>query len=295
MKILKAIVLLFLFISCNDGKWRAKEITIPNYAELAALDVKLGVPQEGEWLKEHKETDESFEQYIAKKTVTTTEKRKVIYLQPIGIFSKMEDKMLKLTAEYTEYFFGLKTVLLDPIPADNFPRDKRRTQFETEQLDAAYIIDDILPGKIPEDGIVIMALTASDLYPNPNWNYVFGLASYSKRTAVTSMHRFEGYDFMGGYYPLCLNRLIKTSTHEIGHMFTLPHCVHAECLMNGANHLKELDSQTNSLCSVCLAKLSWNLNFDNEKRMKNMISFFKKHQLDSDAVILQQQYDIIKK
>lgn len=294
---MKPILILFallFFLSCNDGKEKSDSINVPNYDELHAADVKLGVPKDGDWLKEHKETDESFEQYVAKKPVSVIGKRKVIYLQPIGIFSTMEDKMLKLTAEYVGYFFGLRTVLLDPISADAIPRDKKRIQFETEQLNASYIISSIMPKCMPADGIVIMGLTARDLYPYDNWNYVFGLASYSKRTAVTSMYRFEGYDFMGGYYSLCLNRLIKTATHEISHMFTMPHCIHAECLMNGANHLVELDSHPNALCSVCLAKLSWNLDFNNLKRMEQMISFCKKNKLDADALLLQQQYNILK-
>lgn len=294
MKAIATLLILLIFLSCNNGKTKSDSINVPNYAELEAADVKLGVPQDGDWLKEHKETNETFEQYVAKNPVSISEKRKVIYLQPIGIFSTLEDKMLKLTTEYVGYFFGLRTVLLDPISADAIPRDKKRVQFETEQLNASYIINSMLPKGMPADGIVIMGLTARDLYPYDNWNYVFGLASYSKRTAVTSMYRFEGYDFMGGYYALCLNRLIKTATHEISHMFTMPHCVHAECLMNGANHLVELDGQPNALCSVCMAKLSWNLNFDNIKRMEQMISFCKKNKLDADAVLLQKQYNILK-
>jgi archaemetzincin len=289
------IALVLLLVSCKQEKAKSKEINVPNYAELSLLDEKLAIPKDGDWLKQHEEKDQSFEQYISKKPVTVTKDRNVIYLQPIGIFSKTEDKMLVLTAEYIGYFFGLKTVLLEPISVDDFPRDKKRTLFETEQLDAGYIIHTILPSKIPDDGIVIMGLTAWDLYPNPDWNFVFGLASYSKRTAVTSMFRFEDYDFRDGNYSLCLNRLIKTSAHEISHMFTVPHCVHGECLMNGANHIVELDGQPNALCSVCLAKLSWNLDFDNVRRMKKMISFCKKHQLDTDAVILQKQYEILKK
>lgn len=293
LKKITSLLALLLLISCTNNS-DTKGINVPNYEELIHLDKKLSVPKEGEWLDEHKEVAQSFEEYIAKKPVTISKEKKIIYLQPIGVFSSMEEKMLKLTAEYTEYFFGLKTIVLKPIPDDDFPWNKKRIMFETEQLDASYIIFHLLPRKIPDDGIVIMGLTARDLYPKPEWNYVFGLASYTKRTAVTSMYRFEDANFRDEHYSLCLNRLIKTSTHEIGHMFTLPHCVNAECLMNGANHLTELDAQPNSLCSLCLAKLSWNLKFDNLKRMKQMISFFKKHELDSDAVILQKQYDILK-
>ncbi len=295
MKNIFALLVLSLLISCKEDKLKSRQINVPNYVELGSLDEQLAIPKDGDWLKQHEEQDETFEQYIVKKPVTVTEKRNVIYLQPIGIFSKTEEKMLTLTAEYVGYFFGLKTVLLEPLSVGVFPRDKKRTLFETEQLDASYIIQKILPKKLPDDGIAVMALTAWDLYPNPDWNYVFGLASYSKRTAVTSMFRFEDFDFRDGNYSLCLNRLIKTSTHEIAHMFTVPHCVHAECLMNGANHLVELDGQPNALCSVCLAKLSWNLEFDNKRRLRKMISFCKKHNLEMDAVVLQKQYEILKK
>ncbi len=284
-----------IFISCNDRKPKSDSINIPNYADLQSNDVKLGIPKDGDWLKQHEEKEETFEQYIAKKPLSIKDKRKVIYLQPIGTFSKEEDKMLELTTEYVSYFFGLRTVLLQPISANDFPSDKKRVQFGTEQFNASYIVNSILTKQMPPDGIVIMGLTARDLYPYDSWNYVFGLASYSQHTAVTSMYRFKDSDFESGNYSLCLNRLIKTATHEISHMFTIPHCIHAECLMNGANHLVELDNQPNTLCSVCLAKLSWNLHFDNLKRMKQMISFFKKHKLEADALALQQQLEILKK
>lgn len=255
----------------------------------------MGEPKDGDWLKQHKEAGQTFEQYLKRKPVTVTDSKNVIYLQPIGKFTPLESKMFSLTAEYVSYFYGLKTVLLEPIPADLIPKDKKRILFETEQLDASYIIREVLKDKIPNDGIVIMALTAQDLYPSLDWNFVFGLASYTMRTGVTSMNRFEDSDFANGNYSLCLARLIKTSTHEISHMFTIAHCTNAICLMNGVNYNVELDQHPNALCSVCLAKLSWNLDFDNLKRMEKMISFCKKHKLDSDAVVLQRQYDVIKK
>jgi archaemetzincin len=38
-------------------------------------------------------------------------------------------------------------------------------------------------------------------------------------------------------------------------MCGIHHCIHFSCLMNGSNHLKELDSQPLHLCPVCLRKL----------------------------------------
>lgn len=292
----RAILFLVVFIlfSCkNDEIMRDKKINIPNYQKLTLLDVPLGEPNDGDWLKQHNEAGQTFSQYLEKNPVTVSEDQKIIYLQPIGSFTKAQQKVMDLNAVYINLFFGLKTVVLDPIEEEEIPKQNKRIQFETEQLDASYIIDEVLKDKLPNDGIAMMALTAKDLYPRPDWNFVFGLASYSKRVGVTSIFRFSETELTEQNYSKCLSRLIKTSTHEIGHMFTIAHCTHASCLMNGSNHLVELDSRPNALCSVCLAKLSWNIQFDNVYRLKKLISFCKKHQLDSDVLILQKQLEAI--
>lgn len=290
------LILITLFlVSCKEHeKVRSKKITISNYDKLTRIDVMLSEPKEGDWLRQHNESGQTFEQYLARNPVTVSDYRNVIYLQPIGHFTPEEQKVIDLNTEYISIFFGLKTIVLEPIYEDKIPKDKKRIQFETEQLNASYIINEILKTELPNDGIAMMALTAKDLYPSPDWNFVFGLASYSKRVGVTSIFRFSEIELTTENYSKCLDRLIKTSTHEIGHMFTIAHCTHALCLMNGSNHLVELDSCPNALCSVCLAKLSWNLKFDNVKRLEKLISFCKKHKLNSDALLLQKQLNAIK-
>ena len=231
-------LMVVVLVSCQEQfKKKGTSINLPNHEKLAKLDVALPEPTDGDWLIHHLEAGQTFEQYLAKNPVTISNKRSTIYLQPIGAFTPLEQKMLDYTAEYVGYFFGLRTVMLEPIAANVIPDEKKRIQFETQQLDASYIIRNVLPDEIPGDGIIIMGLTAQDLYPKPEWNYVFGLASYSQRTAVTSMFRFTDSTFSDENYSLCLSRLIKTSTHEIGHMFTIAHCTHASCLMNGSNHI----------------------------------------------------------
>jgi archaemetzincin len=47
-------------------------------------------------------------------------------------------------------------------------------------------------------------------------------------------------------------------THEIGHMFGMNHCDHFRCIMmNGSNHVAELDEAPLHLCPVCLRKLHY--------------------------------------
>ncbi|VXC14289.1 conserved hypothetical protein [Flavobacterium sp. 9AF] len=301
------LILFFIcLLSCND---KNKEITysystsldksiiqLIDNKELNSLDYKLPKPKPGDWLYTHKEKGQTFKQYCAQRMIIkpSNEKNK-IYIQPIGEFSPWEKKIMDWNTEYIQLFFGLETVQLKPIDEVIIPKDRQRLHYGNHQLDASYIIHTLLPSRMPKDAVVIMGLTAQDLYPDPKWNYVFGLASYAKRTGVSSIFRYSNEDLDESNYTVCLRRIIKTSTHEISHMFSMAHCTHALCLMNGVNNLVEGDSRPNALCSVCLTKLSWNLKFNNNERMNRLIKFLKKHHLEIDATILKQQQIVLDK
>ncbi len=284
MKVIYIVTLVLVMVSCQTEKKNPLD-------KLALLDMKLSVPKPGDWMAEHKEDGQNFEKYCASNPVSISDKQKVIYIQPIGTFTTSEQKIVANTVEYIALFFRLKTTLLPTIAENVIPKNKKRINDGTEQLDASYINQVVLPKKNPDDGIVIMAITAKDLYPSENWNYVFGLANYKQRTGISSFNRF----LTDNDYTLCLNRTIKTAVHEIGHMFSMNHCKHAICLMNGVNHLVESDEKPNALCSECLKKLSFNLQFEDAKRLKGLISFLNLHHLQKDAVILQQQLNVLLK
>lgn len=292
MKRVILLSLVFFFLSCKE-KTRVQEPLISNYKKWATLDVKLDTFP-GDWLTQYDEKGQTFAQFIKKNPLDVNVESDCIYILPIGEFTEWESKMVAFNAEYLHLFFGLKVKTMQPISDDFVPKDKRRIEFGTEQLDASYVTHDFLPDELPSDGIVIMALTAKDLYPQKSWNFVFGLASYSKRTGVTSMHRFSDGQLNSENYSKCLSRLIKTSSHEIAHMFKFSHCTDGVCLMNGVNNLGESDRRPNALCSECLTKLSWNFKFKDGQRLQELIVFLKKHELYSDAEILEQQWNVIK-
>lgn len=294
MKQLLILTIFILFISCKDKNKEIKqEQLIENYKKLAALDVKLDTFP-GDWLTQHEEKGQTFNQFLAKNPIDVDVDSDCIYILPIGTFTEWESKMVDFNAEYLHLFFGLKVKTLQAISDDFIPKDRRRMEFGTEQLDASYLTHNFLPDELPSDGIVIMALTAKDLYPKKSWNFVFGLASYSERTGVTSMHRFSEAILNGENYSKCLSRLIKTSSHEIAHMFKVSHCINGMCVMNGVNNLGESNRRPNALCSECLTKLSWNFKFKDVQRLQELIVFLEKHQLYFDAAILQKQLDAIK-
>jgi archaemetzincin len=110
---------------------------------------------------------------------------------------------------------------------------------------------------------------------------------------VSSMARFVDAPLNAGNYAGCLERMIKTSSHEISHMFSFHHCIHAVCVMNGSNSLNESDSRPNRLCSECHRKLQWNVGFNAVKRIEGLHAFFKKHDLIVDAAWMDKELAVV--
>jgi archaemetzincin len=281
-------VLLTLLFSCENShsvkqKLKGEELI----AEIKKNDKKLPDPKYGDWLYMHNELGQTFRKYKASHPVKPDSLRNKIYIQPIGLFSPAQKNVINYTAEYLEKYFSLKTIVTEEWPDYVIPKTARRANYiANEQLLAPFILDSLLVKRIPVDALVIMAITEKDLYPEESWNYVFGLASYKKRVGVSSVYRLSDLPVTSKNYQQCLERLIKTSSHEIGHMLGLAHCIDAVCVMNGSNNLAETDSRPNRLCSNCVSKLYWNLNFDNRSRLKSLSAFFHQHELEKDLKVL---------
>jgi archaemetzincin len=285
----------FLAIACTNTE-KKTENPVDFTRGLEQLDVKLSEPKPGEWLYEHKEAGQTFEQYKLSSPVSPDGDRKKIYLLPIGEFLPIEDSIVNYTADYLAIFFGLETIIAPAISDKIIPSNARRRREDGhEQLLTKYILENILPARIPDDAIVVMAVTAKDLYPSESWNYVFGQATIKKRVGVSSIYRFSMPDMDTMTYPVCLERLIKTSSHEIGHMFSIQHCTYGVCVMNGSNSLWESDTRPNRLCSDCLNKLTWNLGFSVRERFSGLEKFFKQHKLVADANLASSDFGVVQK
>jgi len=278
------LALLLLSISCKQTKETDPVIAAQSdyFSHVKSNDMLLSAPIQGEWRSEHKERKQTFQNYKSANPNRSIQEKNVIYLQPIGEFSVLQLEALKLTQVYLSIFFQRKTVINPTISDDIMPKTARRVRNEHTQLLAPYILDTLLMSKLPNDGIALMAITAKDLYPKEDWNYVFGLASYTKKVGVSSIYRLQNVILRSNNFNRCLERLINISSHEIGHMTGISHCVFAYCAMNGSNDLKETDASPNRLCSECQKKLFWNFRYDNNKRLKELITYFKANSLSRD-------------
>ncbi|PWB24777.1 Zn-dependent protease [Flavobacterium sp. HTF] len=280
MRKLSLFILVLLF-SCHSDK---KD---EYFDKIKANDIALLTPAPGEWLDSHPEKGQTFEQFENSKHITPTDDSNIIYIKPIGDFTALQNKQIELLREYLEIYFQLETKIGERASNDIIPAHARRKLTENyEQFLAGYILDSVLKKEKPEKRIALMALTEKDLYPKPEWNFVFGLASYSQKIGVSSIYRLQDEKLTDANFNLCLSRLMKICSHEIGHMFGLHHCIDANCVMNGTNSLSETDGHSIRLCSVCQKKLNTGINYDNKKRLSELANFFQRNNLTDELQLM---------
>ncbi|PBI84466.1 Peptidase family M54 [Flavobacterium sp. ACN2] len=289
-------LLVFVILcSCQSDK-KEKESSLPQqtlqqilppepyFVDIKVNDVKLAEPVFGNWLYSRNEKGQTFEQFIKTKHVVPSKEENIIYLQPIGTFNSLQVKQIELVRQYLQIFFQLETKVLKDVSNDIIPNNARRIgAVGQEQFLAGYILTDVLKKEKPDKGVALMAITEKDLYPKPEWNYVFGLASYRDKIAVSSMYRMQ----KEADFNLSLDRLLKICSHEIGHMFGLHHCIEANCVMNGTNSMVETDRHSLRLCSLCQRKLNSGLKYDNKKRLLELEKYFKGNKLNEGLELME--------
>ncbi|GAB0155714.1 hypothetical protein CHRYSEOSP005_09760 [Chryseobacterium sp. Alg-005] len=279
-------ILLFLF-ACKKRDL--------NYFETIRFnDVQLGRAQTGEWRYSHKEKFQAFEDFQRLKKIKPQADKKTIYLQPIGNFNDLQKRQIGLTRDYLNAYFQLETKVLPALSNSIFPKSVRRNYKGTEQILAGYVLDSVLIQRKPKDAVVFMGITEKDLFPRPEWNYVFGLASYQQGVGVTSMYRFSDGHLTESNFNKSLERLIKISSHEIGHMFGISHCLNANCVMNGTNSLSETDCHFARACSLCQQKLNSSIQYNNQKRMTALAKFFEKQHLNVELAYIEKDMKLLK-
>lgn len=225
----------------------------------------MGKPAPGEWLAEHPEKPQPFAAFLDANTNVPAGARRVLYLLPIGEFPKTAPPLSALSA-ITGAFFQLEVRML---PAVSVHDVTAKTRINGHTQKRQLLAPDVLAWltkRLPADAFGLMAITMEDLYPEPSWNFVFGMASLRERVGVQSFARqdpaFFGEPRGDGWQQTALRRATWTLVHEIGHMFGLTHCTYWKCVQAGSNHQAEADSRPLHPCPVCLRKLHSAIEFD---------------------------------
>jgi len=205
----------------------------------------------------------------------------VLYVQPLGDFTDSQRKIITLAADFMGRYFNLPVKVRKDLPLSVVPPKARRKHpsWGTKQILSTYVLGEVLSPRLPADAAAYIAFTASDLWPGPGWNFVFGQASLRERVGVWSIHRNGDPEESEASFRLCLLRTIKTAVHETGHIFSMQHCTAYECCMCGSNHRAESDRQPVALCPQCMAKVCWATRTDPIKRYDKLVEFCRAHAL----------------
>jgi archaemetzincin len=240
-------------------------------------------PGPHDWLARFDEAGQSFEEYRGSRPVRAGAGDVLAFL-PVGPFTDAERAVFDKSVAFARIWFDLPARVLDarPLPRRGWQRERGWGK----QYRTGYFLRNLLPDNMPPDAICLFGVTMADLYPDENWNFVFGEASLRGRVGVWSYARFfaafAGMPETEATRRRALRRGCQLVVHEAGHAFGMEHCIEYECVMNGSNSLRESDTQPLHLCPVCLKKLAWNRGFDIAGRYGKLLAFFEKENLEEE-------------
>jgi archaemetzincin len=232
-------------------------------------------PGPHDWLAHHREPEQSLFAYERAPITRPTARRRTLVLQPLGPFPPRDRAVLDRMATFARSYFASPVRVEAPLP---LPAFGTRVQESGKQYQTGALLDRLLLPRLPEDALAYLGVTTADLYVG-NWNFAFGEGRFAQRIGVYSLHRYTP-EFAGNAPSkagdrLFLERGYKVLAHETGHMFSMFHCQRFECLMNGVNHLGELDRSPLWFCHICLRKLHFNLGFDLPERYRKLAALLR--------------------
>jgi len=292
LNLMKNGLLMLGLISLGSCSYADDPLRAKRYQDLEAvqravrpLHERLGEAKPGEWLAEHQEPGQTFKQYVTNRPNRLEEKRRMLYVQPIGVFDRKQQEIVQLSAEFMGLYFSCSVKVLETMPDSAIPQKARRVHpsWNVPQILTDHVLYEVLKPALPDDAFAMIAFTSSDLWPGKGWNFVFGQASLRDRVGVWSIYRNGDPNLSEADFQLCLLRTLKTATHETGHMFSMQHCILYECNMCGSNHREESDGKPVYLCPECLAKVLWSTGADAKARYEKLADFCERNSLNDEA------------
>jgi archaemetzincin len=244
-----------------DGAHAAGDDPVSVESERRHACRRQGPPRPGEWRAVFPEEGQTFDDYAATCANRRGPERAALYLRPLGEAGERFGRLLELLREYAEAFFQVPARLLESLPAAE------------GTLDSTRLLEE-LSLRPPADALGVLGVTDRPLGAR-GMKFVFGESRLGGPAGVASLARLATPDA-----GLFLRRALRLTSHEIGHLLGIRHCVFYECVMQGANSLAEADRHPLEPCPVDARKLQWNLGFDPWARERALEAFFRKTAAD---------------
>jgi hypothetical protein len=151
MKLIGEYLVLALVILCLGAAPTTQEVTDVARAKmlktvmekLRPLHTPMGKPRPGDWLAKYPEPGQTFQEYLDGTPTLPQGPRTVIYIQPIGDFTKEQRKIVELTATFMGLYFNLAVKMQPDLPLDLIPAKARRLhpQWGDKQILTTYVLD----------------------------------------------------------------------------------------------------------------------------------------------------------
>jgi archaemetzincin len=167
----------------------------------------------------------------------------ILYLQPLEEVPRTLLDPLQSLLEVRHGFTvlpGRNAVGLEPY------YDEQRGQYDSTRILLA-----LKEASLPDGPAKLLAVVPHDLFI-PILTFVFGEAELSGSLAVVSYYRLANERY--GLPPdpaLLIQRLLKESLHEIGHLYGLVHCFEPGCVMRASTTVEEIDVKSANYCHLC--------------------------------------------
>merc|ERR1719171_3415332 len=244
---------------------RASERLAPVFQTLARSGLYKAMPQPGpnDWLNGPGATNgdrkgQKLCEWPGQTVTAALKQSKKIALVPLGDCPEVNTEALATVLR--AFYHGMTVEVAAPsYPEKVTSRDSRG--FGTQLL-CKDLHDHLRAVKARTKAFVAVGFTMFDLYPKPEWNFVFGQANADNGTGVFSFARYNDAPTPADF----LRRCVQVLCHEVGHLFRIKHCVWWECVMNGSNGDWESAGRPLALCPTDLAKLQESLGFDLAER-----------------------------
>ncbi|MBU1197802.1 archaemetzincin [Candidatus Micrarchaeota archaeon] len=118
------------------------------------------------------------------------------------------------------------------------------------QWNAEHVLAQMRSGFAEAPYSVVLAYFPYDAYAH-NYKRVFGIADNNGKVALVAYHYLDPAFHGEANDELFLDRLLKKSTHHVGHALGLSHCSRRSCVMNFSRNLLFLDRKTPNFCNKC--------------------------------------------
>jgi archaemetzincin len=169
---------------------------------------------------------------------------KVIYVTSIG---EVEPNILELAEQLAGQWFHCSSRRMDPIPVPDDAYDPSRGQYSSVRMLHALV------EKVPADAFKLAAITEKDLFI-PMLSFIYGQDQLGGPVALISLARLrQEFYGMADNSRLLHERAGKEILHELGHTFSLVHCIDRTCAMTLSTNLRQLDAKGGRFCEGCTA------------------------------------------